>query len=79
MANDGKQHYSTKFYILDAILSVGYRVNSINATAFRRWANEVLKEYLLRGYTIRQQMQAFQIQLILLPTNQKVSWAGAET
>ena len=63
MGNDGKQLYSTKFYNLDAILSVGYRVNSINATAFRRWANQVLKEYLLRGYAIRQQSQAFQIQL----------------
>ena len=63
MGNDGKQHYSTKFYNLDAILSVGYRVNSINATAFRRWANQVLKEYLLRGHAIHQQMQAFQIQL----------------
>ena len=36
MGNDGKQLYHTKFYNLDAILSVGYRVNSINATAFRR-------------------------------------------
>ena len=63
MGNDGKQLYSTKFYNLDAILSVGYRVNSINATAFRRWANQVLKEYLLRGYAVRQQLQAFQMQL----------------
>ena len=63
MGNDGKQMYSTKFYNLDAILSVGYRVNSINATAFRRWANQVLKDYLLRGYAIRQQLQAFQMQL----------------
>ena len=55
--------YSTKFYNLDVILSVGYRVNSINATAFRRWANQVLKEYLLRGYAVRQQLQAFQMQL----------------
>jgi prophage antirepressor-like protein len=63
MGNDGRQMYSTKFYNLDAILSVGYRVNSINATAFRRWANQVLKEYLLRGYAVRQQLQAFQMQL----------------
>ena len=63
MGNDGKQMYSTKFYNLDVILSVGYRVNSINATAFRRWANQVLKEYLLRGYAVRQQLQAFQMQL----------------
>ena len=63
MGNDGRQRYSTKYYNLDAILSIGYRVNSINATAFRRWANQVLKEYLLRGYAIRQQLQAFQFQL----------------
>lgn len=50
-AADGKR-YKTKIYNLDAILSVGYRVNSKNATAFRRWANKVLKEYLLKGYTI---------------------------
>ena len=63
MGNDGRQMYSTKFYNLDVILSVGYRVNSINATAFRRWTNQVLKEYLLRGYAVRQQLQAFQMQL----------------
>lgn len=47
-ASDGK-NYKTKFYNLDAILSVGYRVNSRNATRFRQWANTVLKDYLLRG------------------------------
>ncbi len=50
-AADGKT-YQTKFYNLDAILSVGYRVNSINATHFRQWANKVLKDYILRGYAI---------------------------
>ena len=54
-ASDGK-NYSTKFYNLDAILSVGYRVNSVNATKFRQWANKVLKEYLLRGYSINQRL-----------------------
>lgn len=43
-AADGKV-YRTQFYNLDAILSVGYRVNSKNATMFRRWANKVLREY----------------------------------
>jgi len=57
MGNDGKQRYRTKHYNLDAILSVGYRVNSINATAFRRWANRVLKEYLLKGYVINQRFE----------------------
>ena len=56
-AADGKV-YSTQFYNLDAILSVGYRVNSKNATLFRRWANQVLKEYLLRGYAINQRLLA---------------------
>lgn len=54
-AADGKS-YRTKFYNLDAILSVGYRVNSRNATIFRQWANKVLKEHLLRGYSINQRL-----------------------
>lgn len=52
VGNDGKQKYITKLYNLDAILSIGYRVNSKNATLFRRWANQVLKDYLLKGYAI---------------------------
>ena len=47
-AADGKT-YKTGFYNLDAILSVGYRVNSRQATRFRQWANTVLKEYLIKG------------------------------
>ena len=54
-AADGKS-YQTKFYNLDAILLVGYRVNSRNATLFRQWANKVLKEYLLRGYSVNQRL-----------------------
>ena len=57
MGNDGKQVYKKKFYNLDAILSVGYRVNSRNATLFRQWANKVLKDYLLRGYSVNQRLQ----------------------
>ena len=52
MGNDGKQSYRTMFYNLDAILSVGYRVNSRYATLFRRWASQVLKSYLLKGYAL---------------------------
>lgn len=55
-ASDGKT-YRTKFYNLDAILSVGYRVNSRNATLFRQWANKVLKEHLLKGYSINQRFR----------------------
>lgn len=61
MGNDGQQKYSTKYYNLDAILSVGYRVNSSNATKFRQWANKVLKSYLIKGYAINQQMKEQQL------------------
>ena len=50
-AEDGKL-YKTKFYNLDAILSVGYRVNSTQATQFRIWATERLKEYIIKGFTM---------------------------
>ena len=50
-ASDGKS-YMTQYYNLDMILTVGYRVNSKNAVIFRRWANSVLKEFLLKGYAI---------------------------
>ena len=63
-AADGKT-YKTLFYNLDAILSVGYRVNSINATSFRRWASTVLKQYLLRGYAVQRQIQQLERQIDL--------------
>ena len=50
-ADDGKK-YSTKFYNLDAIISVGYRVNSAQATHFRIWATQVLKEYIIKGFAM---------------------------
>jgi hypothetical protein len=50
-AQDGKT-YSTQFYNLDAIISVGYRVNSSQATAFRIWVTERLKEYIIKGFTM---------------------------
>ena len=56
MGNDGKQRYTTKYYNLDAILSIGYRVNSKNATLFRKWVNSVLKDYLLKGYSINKRL-----------------------
>lgn len=54
-ASDGKS-YKTQTYNLDAIISVGYRVNSKNATLFRRWASQVLKDYLLKGHVINQRI-----------------------
>src|SRR3990167_869799 len=50
-ASDGKQ-YQTKYYCLDAIIAVGYRVNSKRATQFRIWATERLKEYIIKGFTM---------------------------
>jgi hypothetical protein len=52
--SDKSQTKNAKFYHLDAIISVGYRVNSARATQFRIWATSVLREHLLRGYTIKQ-------------------------
>lgn len=54
-ATDGK-NYRVKYYNLDVIISVGYRVKSIRGTQFRQWANKVLKEYLLKGYSINQHL-----------------------
>ena len=50
-AEDGK-NYQTKFYNLDAIISVGYRVNSAKATQFRIWATQALKEYIIKGFVL---------------------------
>ena len=50
-ANDGK-NYKTKFYNLDLIISVGYRVKSIRGTQFRIWANKLIKDYLIKGYNL---------------------------
>lgn len=55
-AEDGKV-YNTKFYNLDAIISVGYRVNSHNATQFRIWANKILKDYLIKGYVVNEKIK----------------------
>ena len=50
-ASDGKK-YKTKFYNLDAIISVGYRVNSYQATQFRIWATKTLKEFIIKGFVL---------------------------
>lgn len=52
-ASDEKK-YKTKFHNLDAIISIGYRVNSNQATQFRIWATKVLKQHLIEGYTINE-------------------------
>lgn len=53
-AADGKT-YQVAYYNLDAIISVGYRVNSVEGTRFRIWANRILKDHLVQGYTLNQQ------------------------
>ena len=58
-AADGK-NYRTKYFNLDVIISVGYRVKSLRGTQFRQWANQVLKDYLLRGYSINHRLQALE-------------------
>jgi len=58
-ASDGKK-YKTKYYNLDVIISVGYRVKSQRGTQFRIWATKTLKEHLLRGYSINRQLVALQ-------------------
>ncbi len=54
-ASDGKK-YMMKYYSLDVIISVGYRVKSVRGTQFRQWANKILKDYLLRGYSVNQRL-----------------------
>lgn len=54
-AKDGK-NYMTKFYNLDAIIAVGYRVNSLQATRFRQWATKTLKEYIVKGFVLNDDM-----------------------
>ena len=52
MGKLGVQEYNVKYYNLDVILAVGYRTNSAKGILFRKWANNILKEYLLKGYVI---------------------------
>lgn len=54
------QKYKTTYYNLDAILSVGYRVNTSRATQFRKWATGVLRNYLLRGYAVNNRLVALE-------------------
>jgi prophage maintenance system killer protein len=56
-AADGKK-YETAFYNLDAVISVGYRVNSKNATAFRIWATSILRKYMVDGYAVNERRMA---------------------
>ncbi|MDR2843886.1 MAG: virulence RhuM family protein [Candidatus Symbiothrix sp.] len=72
MGNDGKQIYQTKYYNLDAILSIGYRVNSRNATLFRVWSTRILKEYLLKGFAVNQRFE--RIEQRITETEKKIDF-----
>ena len=52
-ASDGKS-YQVDYYNLDVIISVGYRVKSKNGVVFRKWANQILKDYMIKGYSVNQ-------------------------
>jgi len=61
-AADGKK-YRTKIYNLDVIISVGYRVKSKRGTQFRQWANQILKDYLLKGYVVNKRITVLEHQV----------------
>ena len=60
------------WYNLDVIISVGYRVKSIRGTQFRQWANKVLKEYLLKGYSVNQRLN--QLEQRVSHTEEKIDF-----
>lgn len=70
-AADGKT-YQVDYYNLDVIISVGYRVKSIRGTQFRIWANNVLKEYLLKGYSVSQRVERLEQRMSL--TEEKIDF-----
>ncbi len=61
-ASDGKK-YKIKYYNLDVIISVGYRVKSLRGTQFRQWANRVIKEYLMKGYAVSQRFERLEYRM----------------
>ncbi len=61
-ASDGKK-YKTKYYNLDVIISVGYRVKSLRGTQFRQWATNVLREYLMKGYAVSQRFERLEYRM----------------
>ena len=70
-AADGKI-YKVQYYNLDVILSVGYRVKSYRGVEFRRWASKILKEYLLKGYSVNQRLT--QLEKRVSDTEEKIEF-----
>ena len=56
MGNNGKQDYNTKYYNLDMIISIGFRVNSTKAIKFRTWANKIIKDYMIQGFALNDEI-----------------------
>ena len=72
-ASDGKV-YQVDYYNLDVIISVGYRVKSHRGTQFRQWANKVLKEYLLKGYSVNLRLKSLEKKVDTKLCNTKSNW-----
>ena len=70
-AKDGKT-YQVEYYDLDMIMSIGYRVKSKRGIQFRKWANTILKQYLLRGYAINQRIEQLERRVFI--TEQKIDF-----
>lgn len=71
MGNLGKQEYSPMYYNLDVIISVGYRVHSIQGTRFRQWATSILKQYMLRGYAFHQRFERLEYRMSKMEERQQ--------
>lgn len=56
MGNNGKQDYNIKYYNLDMIISIGFRVNSTKAIKFRTWANKIIKDYMIQGFALNDEI-----------------------
>ena len=63
VGSDADQIYNTTLYNLDVIISVGYRIKSIQGTRFRQWANRILKDYMLKGFAVNQRRIATELQI----------------
>ena len=80
-ANDGKT-YNVDYYNLDMIISVGYRVKSKNGIIFRRWANKVLKDYIIKGYSVNEKRLEFlekKVKLLDIATRGRDRYTPSET
>lgn len=65
MSNDGKQVYNTKYYNLDMIISIGFRVNSKKTIKFRTWADKIIKDYMVQGFALNDEVRECFIKKLL--------------